>query len=78
MVLTGHVRNGKIELDQPVAIPEGTVVCVTVGSGAKTGIPSTPGIRQMTKNDLPVMQVGDRVSPIDPVLIRRSLEEEGF
>lgn len=32
MVYHGHVRNGKIELDEPVTLPEGAPVTLTVGT----------------------------------------------
>jgi hypothetical protein len=78
MVLSGHVKNGKIVLDELVALPEGTAVSVAVASRSVPGMPADPGVRQTMKNDLPVMLVNDRTPPIDPAQIRRSLEEEGF
>ena len=78
MVLSGHVRNGKVVLDTPVALPERTAVTVAVANGSIPGMPAGAGVRQMMKNDLPVMLVNDRTPPIDPAQIRGLLEEEGF
>jgi hypothetical protein len=37
MVYRGHVRNGKIELDQAVALPEGAAVEVAIASQEEAG-----------------------------------------
>ena len=39
MTLLGHVRNGRIELDQPLSLPEGAKVQVEVlASGEQTDV----------------------------------------
>ncbi len=35
-------------------------------------------VRQELRNGIPVMMVGKGVPPIEPSLIRQSIEEEGF
>jgi hypothetical protein len=78
MVLAGHVRNGAIVLDDPVALPEGAAVSVLVAQPQPATGSGTPSVSQITKNGLPVMIVHGNVPPIDPARIRESLEEEGF
>jgi hypothetical protein len=39
---------------------------------------SMVGVRRTVRNGLPVMVVGDDISPIDPGKVRRCLEDEGF
>ena len=78
MVLSGHVRNGMIVLDDPVELADGTVVTVSVADQAASCHSGNAGLRQVTKNGLPVVLVPDPTPPIDPALIRQALEEEGF
>ncbi len=40
MTLLGHVRNGRIELDQPLSLPEGAQVQIEVlAGGEQTSVP---------------------------------------
>jgi hypothetical protein len=43
MVLSGHVKNGMIVLDDPVALPEGTSVSVAVAPLAASQKPTAVG-----------------------------------
>jgi hypothetical protein len=43
MVLSGHVKNGLIVLDDPVALPEGIAVSVAVAGSAETTTPVEAG-----------------------------------
>jgi len=43
MVLAGHVKNGTIVLDDPVALPEGTAVSVAVSAAAAPVPPTAAG-----------------------------------
>jgi predicted DNA-binding antitoxin AbrB/MazE fold protein len=35
MTLLGHIRNGRIELDQPLSLPEGTKVKIEILDGTQ-------------------------------------------
>jgi hypothetical protein len=39
---TGRIQNGAVILDAPLALPDGTLVCVTVRSSAKVHVAENP------------------------------------
>jgi hypothetical protein len=47
MTLLGHVRNGRIELDQPVSLPEGAKVQIEVLDGPPRTVGPSLGERQL-------------------------------
>jgi len=65
-----------------VAIAQGKTVDEFVQETIEQAVAQTASnsevVRRSTRNDLPVMIVGDTVSPIDPAKVRESIEEQGF
>jgi len=49
MVYRGHVRNGKIELDEPTSLPEGSEVEVIVGPGEAEANEAGPTLYETLK-----------------------------
>jgi hypothetical protein len=43
MTFRGHVQNGVVLLDEPLTLPDGTLVEVRVASSASAPTPETPG-----------------------------------
>lgn len=84
MLLFGHIKNGIVVFDEPVPLPEGTLVSVAIAAPASIAAPDDSfarggaRIQQSPCDELPVMVVDEGVSSIDPLQIRRLLEEEGF
>jgi hypothetical protein len=65
-----------------VAIAQGKTVDEFVQETLEQAVAQTASnseiVRRSTRNDLPVMIVGDTVPPIDPAMVREAIEEPGF
>lgn len=42
MVLRGHIRNGRVELDEPIPLPDGTAVVVAAETSGRDDGPVPP------------------------------------
>jgi len=65
-----------------VAIAQGKTVDQFVQETLEQAVAQTAsnsvGVRRSTRNDLPVMIVGDTAPPIDPAKVREAIEEQVF
>lgn len=73
MVVSGHVRNGLVVLDEPAALPEGAELRIKIRG---SGVSLTSKQKRMMECVRALRKLGPIVGMEDPVTWQRSLRED--